>query len=165
MRVLIPKYSKVFRELKQIPRTWWIRLLAEEKEDDERLENSSPSSSSASASAIRSILALPIVARIVSAGGRVIASLPRKTETFSPKSEEKELPTTCINRIRTFDRNFHYVRIRKTIPRRRKPIPFRAVWKSHFPRLWSCDSKFRITTASLLSNIKFWIAIIINCNK
>lgn len=86
-------YSKVFRELKQIPRTWWIRLLVR-------------------ASKTRRLLlllllllllstrplfllplpfppyvrywALPIVVGIVSAGGRVIASLPRKTETFLP---------------------------------------------------------------------------------
>lgn len=83
----------------------------------------------------------------MSAGGRVIASLPRKTETSSEVSgetreeeeeeegqKEVEVPTTCINRIRTFDRNFHYVRIWETILRRRENVsPFGVARKQYFP--------------------------------
>lgn len=67
---------------------------------------------------------LPIVGGIVSAGGRVIASLPRKTETSPPSQREREDGSAggreggresgrrrALAGIRTSDRNFHYVRI------------------------------------------------------
>lgn len=74
-------HSKVFRELKQIPRTWWIRLLV--RASKTRL----PHPLLFPFPPYVRYSALPIVAGIVSAGGRVIASLPRKTETF-PKVKE-----------------------------------------------------------------------------
>jgi len=83
-------YSKVFRELKQIPRTWWIRLLVRASKTRRLLSPPPifprPYHHPLPLPPYVRYWALPIVVGIVSAGGRVIASLPRKTETFSPNS-------------------------------------------------------------------------------
>lgn len=78
-------YSKVFRELKQIPRTWWIRLLVRASRTRRLLSSPTHSSPLPLPPYVR-YWALPIVVGIVSAGGRVIASLLGKTETFLPNS-------------------------------------------------------------------------------
>lgn len=108
-------YSKVFRELKQIPRTWWIRLLVRASKTRRLLSPPSilprPLSPASSASAIRSIPGFADRRRNCECRRPCNCESPKENGNFPPPNSagagrfgggggSSSPTTTCINRIR-----------------------------------------------------------------